>query len=127
MRLFSTERYETKYTWLYYSYSNRGYMCKICEHFATGKKGIFITCIGLGDHPTRLLESHQNSNIHMGAIQTMVLSKQKRVNVHKLIIEAHQTMGVSNKEMNRSTCILKKTFEMCEFHGEKTVGTVGEF
>ena len=30
-RLFDEQRYEKKYTWLYYNCNKDGYMCKVCE------------------------------------------------------------------------------------------------
>ena len=85
MRLFNTENYEVKYDWLYYNYKSRGYACKICEHFSSNTNNIFVRGTGLGDHPTRRLESHQNGKTHTDAEQTMVYSKDKTVNIHKLL------------------------------------------
>ena len=32
-RLFDERRYEKEYTWLYYNFNKKNYLCKICEVF----------------------------------------------------------------------------------------------
>lgn len=65
-RLFPSKKYENRYKWMYYSYPNRGYMCKVYEMFST-KSGIFTKGCSLGDHPTRVLETHAVSAAHKDA------------------------------------------------------------
>ena len=113
MRCFNTETYELKYTWLYYSYVKRGYVCKVCEHYSDNKQNNFVVGTCLGGHPSRRLESHQNGHIHNNATQTMVFSQDKSVNIHKLIVESHQKQSISKTQMNRD--ILKKLLKCTNF------------
>jgi hypothetical protein len=57
-RLFSSNKYELKYDWLYFSGAKVGYCCKFCDLFSATDDNVFINGTSLGDHPTRKLESH---------------------------------------------------------------------
>ncbi|XP_033761513.1 uncharacterized protein LOC117343277 [Pecten maximus] len=107
MRLFSSEKYESKYQWLYFSFPKRGYMCKLCEYF--GRNSVFTTGTGLGDHPTRLLESHENSKAHTDAEEMRLASRSTTVNVHRLLNE----QPLSKKDTNRE--VVKKLLQCANF------------
>jgi hypothetical protein len=72
-RLFSSNKYELKYDWLYYSGAKVGYCCKLCELFSATDDNVFINGTGLGDHPTRKLESHLNGKSHKNSLAKYVL------------------------------------------------------
>ena len=66
------------YDWLYYDDKKKGYLCKKCEMCpfeATRYGGInrlkFVTVAlnSLGDHPSRTLCDHENSNNHKNAVK----------------------------------------------------------
>lgn len=71
-RLFASAKYETKYTWLYYSSAKGGFCCKICELFAATTDNVFISGTVLGDHPTRKLEGHADGKCHKSCIEKNV-------------------------------------------------------
>ena len=52
-RKFTSQKYELKYTWLYFSHDNNGYMCKICKFFAVSSstRVFFSKGVILGTHP----------------------------------------------------------------------------
>ena len=59
-RKFTSQKYELKYTWLYFSHANNGYMCKICEFFAVSSsttRAFISKGVILGTHPWRQLET----------------------------------------------------------------------
>jgi len=63
-RIFSSDKYEQVFTWLYWSNAKRGYICKYCELFAPNdnvqipyqNKGVL-----LGRTPSRQLKKHEVS------------------------------------------------------------------
>lgn len=59
-------------------------MCKVCEMFST-KSGIFTKGCSLGDHPTRVLETHAVSAAHKDAEQ--IQSSRKSGSVNSIILE----------------------------------------
>ena len=57
---FTSQKYELKYTWLYFSHANNGYMCKICEFFTVSSsttRAFISKGVILGTHPWRQLET----------------------------------------------------------------------
>lgn len=110
-RLSSSEKYENRYKWLYYSYPNRGYMCKVCEMFST-KPGIFTKGCSWGDHPTRVLETRAVSAAHKYTEQ--IQSNRKIGSVYSIILEKGIQVKLERKTFNRN--VLKKLFSVCKFH-----------
>ncbi|WAR08290.1 ZMYM1-like protein [Mya arenaria] len=70
-RLFTSAKYEARYSWLYYSAAKGMYICKFCELFsvvAPNPSGTFVTGVqSLGTHPTRKLQKHEQSKQHAEA------------------------------------------------------------
>jgi hypothetical protein len=109
-RHFYSEKYESRYSWLYYSYQNRGYMCKFCEQFAK-KPTPFSTGCSLGHHPTRLLDGHESSNVHKDAVSISTCTKTGEI--HKLVHEKHLSASLSRKLLNRD--VIKKLLRCANF------------
>ena len=84
-RLFDERRYEKEYTWLYYKFNKKGYLCKICEVFyreSSAKPGgstgawshnAVIFKDNLGEKLTR----HDKSETHKDAMNSLTNLKIK--------------------------------------------------
>ena len=116
-RLFSSKKYESKYSWLYFSSAKGGYCCKICELFSSTDKGnIFILGTFLGDHPTPKLEGHVNGSCHKTSVSKYVLvnssgytpNKVKKT-VADMLVENLDVKRKNEIERNRNyvQCLIK--------------------
>ena len=59
-RKFSAQKYESQYSWLYFSHVKKGFLCKYCKLFGVSLSVFpFINKgVDLGTHPTRTLDTH---------------------------------------------------------------------
>ena len=76
-RLFSSGKYERRFTWLYYNVAKWGYCCKLCEIFCpflpTMQVNRFVSGVLLGTHPSRKLRKHDGSKIHLAACKKQAM------------------------------------------------------
>ena len=63
-------KWETRYEWVWYSHSKRGWLCKICAEYAdTGDAYWKTEATRHADHPKRLFEAHLKCSKHSNAIR----------------------------------------------------------
>ena len=75
-RIYDQSRYENMYSWLYYSQSLHGYMCKICEIYygsspcqTNSNRGAWShKPVTLHDNAGKKLQCHDSTEIHKQAI-----------------------------------------------------------
>ena len=102
-KLFSDLKWEQTYTWLYYSCSKNGYLCKICELFSTESTGnsqiAFVDRgVQFGQHPGRQLDKHAESKRHCTA--AMRYSQfTTNINVYKQLQAQDQNEVTRNREV----------------------------
>ena len=76
-RLFSSGKYERRFTWLYYNVGKGGYCCKLCEIFCpflpTKQVNRFVSGVLLGTHPSRKLRKHDGSKTHLAACKKQAM------------------------------------------------------
>ena len=75
-RLFSSGKYERRFTWLYYNVAKGGYCCKLCEIFCPFLPAMqvnrFVSGVLLGTHPSRKLRKHDGSKTVISFNRLMV-------------------------------------------------------
>lgn len=116
-RLFDGSKYEELYPWLYFSMLKGGYLCKYCELFSLGKKLFTETGVILGDHPSRKLDKHSNTNRHLEAtkkyaqVNSDALKKKKSV----LLLLHESSKSQREEEQLRNREVFKKLFRITYF------------
>lgn len=77
---FTIKKYETDFSWLYWSMTKNGYICKICELAAESGQPHKLIDKGvlLGTHPSRKLEKHK-SNRHITSVSKYTNYRSKSV------------------------------------------------
>ncbi|XP_078327996.1 zinc finger MYM-type protein 1-like [Crassostrea virginica] len=112
-RKFSAQKYESQYSWLYFSHVKKGFLCKYCELFGVSSSvSPFINKgVDLGTHPTRTLDTHNESKCHKFAVERYSLCKTNTNVYRQLKIQDQVTQGkeVKNKEA------VKKIFKCVDF------------
>lgn len=83
-----------------------------------GKESVFTRGCGLGDHPSRLSNSHQESKAHRDA--QILKTSGREVNVLKLL---QSRKLLEKKTESRGTY---ETYYVCQFYDWKTVGPLGK-
>ena len=80
-RKFPSRQWEFQYNWLYFNNRRNGHHCKICEAwFPCGKWASEPS--KLGDHPGRILLSHQQSDKHQQAVKSMKIVQKCKKGKH---------------------------------------------
>ena len=106
-RLFDERRYEKEYTWLYYNFNKKSYLCKICEVFYGESKTYLvevgghgcITLLSLRIILVKKLTQHEKSVKHKDAINSLTNLKIK---------DALEKIDTPTKrEKSRSNCMWK--------------------
>ena len=106
--LFDKRRYEKEYTWLYYSFNKKGYLCKICEIFygeSSAKPGgsreaWWRNAVFFKDNPGKKLTQHDKSESHKDVINSLINLKMKDV--------FEKIDGPTNREkIKLMSCMLK--------------------
>ena len=83
--LFDEKRYEKEYAWLYYNFSNNGYLCKVCEVFygsssekPGGSRGAWShRAVHFKDNPGKKVTCHDKSDSHGFALKSLTNLKIK--------------------------------------------------
>lgn len=108
-RKFNPAKYESMYKWMYYSHSKGGYLCKFCELYVPSslcEKPFVSKGVQIGTHPTRQLETHQESAGHKASVEKYSFQT-SNTNVARQL----RAQMLKGKEKNRS--VVKKNFPMC--------------
>ena len=103
-------KYETKYSWLYYSSAKSGYLCKYCEFLNTSgssnqSENHFVsTGTQLGDHPSRKLQKHDNSENHK--VATKMNNGESIMKADKSVYERLRDQNANLEKRKRSDSAL---------------------
>lgn len=78
---FTIKKYETDFSWLYWSMTKNGYICKICELAAESGPSHKLIDKGvlLATQLSRKLEKHKKSNRHITSVSKYTSYRSKSV------------------------------------------------
>ena len=101
-RLFDERRYEKEFTWLYYKFNKKGYLCKICEVFYRessakpgGSTGTWShNAVIFKDNLGKKLTRHDKSETHKDAMNSLTNLKIKD--------QFEKIDGPTNREKNKA-------------------------
>ncbi|GBL81790.1 hypothetical protein AVEN_93545-1 [Araneus ventricosus] len=128
--------YEKEYTWLYYSHSANGFLCKVCSMLSTnGSKAWESIGVDIKKKkwsPTRVCRKHELSKKHMQVVAAQEINKKK--GIKKRITEGAYATNLARKNFNRKLtgkfvnilyCMIKKQWVVSE-NVESVVRFLGE-
>lgn len=118
----SISKHEKDKSWIYFSPSAGGYLCKLCS-LMKGAKGPWMTeGVNFRGHPTRVINSHENSKVHSKSVSQLFSSS-------KTVIDQLQEGNIKEKkrkqEQNRS--VIKKFILVIYFMVKKRWAVLDNF
>ena len=107
---------ESLYTWAYYSISNKGWYCKICQEFSTyGDEYWKTKPVKHGEHPGNAFTSHLTGEKHKKAVEIEKVIKKSlsKGNIMKQLALANEAKVENETKSNRN--VLIKFFKVTYF------------
>ena len=115
-KLSFTEKWEKKYTWLYYSRIKGGWFCKTCEEYSDSHEEYWKTLLRKHDeHPGMFFNEHANSDKHKKALRN---KQEVKIMLSKGNVVHQLTKGMENKtekDRTKNRTLIKKSLKTVYF------------